>query len=92
MLRKFKADWENWHGRGVRFNEPVQVQKVESVITWSDCEKIIKKRTNSPRMFPRSRKVWKGGGINTQNDYKTTSKKWADKRKTGLFSVFCKCV
>ena len=92
MLRKFKVDWENWHGRGVRFNESLQVQKVERVITWSDCKKTIKKRTNSPRMFPRSRKVWKGEGINTQNDHETTSKKWADKRKTGLFFKFCKCV
>ena len=92
MLRKFKVDWENWHGRGVRFNESVQVQKVERVITWSDCKKTIKKRTNSPRMFSRSRKVWKGGGINTQDDHETTIKKWADKRKTGLFFKFCKCV
>ena len=31
-LEKFKLHRENWHGRGVHFSEPVQVQKVESVI------------------------------------------------------------
>ena len=30
--------------------------------------------------------------INTQNEYKTTSKKQTDKKKTDLFFVFCKCV
>ena len=30
--------------------------------------------------------------INTQNDYKTTGKKWTDKKKTDLLLVFCKCV
>ena len=30
--------------------------------------------------------------INTQNDYKTTSKKWTDKKKAPLFFVFCKSV
>ena len=28
--------------------------------------------------------------INTQNDYKTTSKKWTDKRTTNSFCVVCK--
>ena len=28
--------------------------------------------------------------VNTQNEYKTTSKIWTDKKKTGLFFVFCK--
>ena len=28
--------------------------------------------------------------VNTQNDYKKTSKKWKDKKKTDLFFVFCK--
>ena len=32
-LRKFKLHQENWHIIGVSFNEPVQVQKVESIIT-----------------------------------------------------------
>ena len=27
--------------------------------------------------------------INTQNDYKTTSKKWTEKKKTDLLFVFC---
>ena len=53
--------WENWHGRGVRFNEPVQVQKVESVVTLSDCETTIKKRTDSSCVFTCSGKVQKGG-------------------------------
>ena len=35
VLRIFKLHQENWHGRGVRFNKPVQAQKVES--TQSDC-------------------------------------------------------
>ena len=30
--------------------------------------------------------------INTQNDLVTASKKWADKKKTDLFFVFCNCV
>ena len=30
--------------------------------------------------------------INTQNDYKTTSKKWIDKKKTNMFYEFCKSV
>ena len=30
--------------------------------------------------------------VNTQNDYKTTRKKWTDNKKTDLFFVFCKCV
>ena len=31
-------------------------------------------------------------GIDTQNDYETTSTKWTDKKKTDLFFAFCKCV
>ena len=30
--------------------------------------------------------------VNTQNDYKTTSKKWTDKKKTNLFCEFCKSI
>ena len=30
--------------------------------------------------------------INTQNDYRTLSEKWTDKKKTVLFFVFCKFV
>ena len=37
-------------------------------------------------------KYQKVESINTQNDYKTTSKKWTDEKKTDLFFVFCKCV
>ena len=33
ILRKFKLHREKWHGRGICFNEPAQVQKVESIIT-----------------------------------------------------------
>ena len=29
--------------------------------------------------------------VNTQNDYKTTSKKWTDKKKTDLFFMFFMC-
>ena len=52
---------ENWHGRGIHFNEPVQVQKVESDITKSDCGTTIKKRTDSSRVFTCSGKIQKGG-------------------------------
>ena len=51
---------ENWHGRGVHFNEPVQVQKVEIVFTYSDCETTIKKRTDTSCAFTCSGKVRKG--------------------------------
>ena len=37
-------------------------------------------------------KYGKVDSVNTQNDYKTTSQKWTDKKKTDLFFVFCKCV
>ena len=30
--------------------------------------------------------------VNIQNDFKTTSKKWTDKKKTNLICVFCKSV
>ena len=30
--------------------------------------------------------------VNTQNQFETTSKKQADKKKADLFFVFCKCV
>ena len=71
---------------GVRFHKPVQVQKVENVITQSGTT--IKKRTESSCVFT-VRKV-NTESVNTQNDYETTSKKWADKKNTGLFFVFCK--
>ena len=60
ILRKFKLHWGNWHGRGVHFNEPVQVQMVESLITQSDCKTTIKKRTDSYCMLTHSGKVLKG--------------------------------
>ena len=45
-------------------------------------------------MFTCSGKVQKGGmeSVNRQNDNKTASKKWTDKKKRYLFFVFCKCV
>ena len=30
--------------------------------------------------------------VNIQNDFKTTSKKWTDKKKTNLICVFCKSI
>ena len=41
---------------GVRFNEPVQVQKMESIITLYDCETTSKKKTVIP-VFTCSGKV-----------------------------------
>ena len=60
ILRKFKP-WENWHGRGIRFNEPVQVQRVERFNTKSDGETTIKKKTYLSYVITHSGKVGKGG-------------------------------
>ena len=37
-------------------------------------------------------KFEKKESVNTQIDYKTTNKKWTDKKKTNLFCEFCKSV
>ena len=37
-------------------------------------------------------KYKKMGSVITQNDYKTTSKTWTDKKKKDLFFVVCVCV
>ena len=37
-------------------------------------------------------KVQKVKSINIQSDYKATSKRWTDKKKTNLFWEFCKNV
>ena len=51
-----------------------------------------KKEETHPVCLHTVEKYGKVENVNTQNDYKTTSKKWLDKKKTDLFFVFCKCV
>ena len=50
----------------------------------SDCETTCKKRTDSWPCLHAVEKYEKVESINTQNDYKTMSKKWTDKKKTNL--------
>ena len=56
-----KLHWENWHGRGVRFNEPVQVQKGRKhhYIEWMWNNN--KKRTDSSCVYmpPKSTRRWR---------------------------------
>ena len=60
---------EEGFGRGVRFNESVQIQKMESVITQSNCETSMKKKESKREKYK------KVESVNAQNDYETTSKK-----------------
>ena len=57
------------------------MQKVESVITQSDCETTRKKENNYPLCLQALEKCEKLKNIDTQNDYKTMSKDWTDKTK-----------
>ena len=52
--------------------------------------KQLAKREQRPVYLHTVEKYEKVVSINTKNDYEKTSKKWADKKKTNLFSVFCK--
>ena len=55
----------------------------------NDCKT---KRTDSSNALYVVAKCKKVESVNTQNDYKTTSKKWIDKKKTNMFCEFCKSV
>ena len=57
--------------------------------------KVIAKQSKKNKLILCAYTKWKSmkeSIINTQNEYKTTSKKQTDKKKTDLFFVFCKCV
>ena len=62
---------------------------MESVITYSDCETTIKKRTNAPCVSHEVEINEKEESLNTQTDYETTSKNEQIKRKqtSSLFFV-----
>ena len=49
----------------------------------------VKREQIHPVCLHAVEKYEKVKNVNTQNDYETTSKKWTDKKKTGLFFVFC---
>ena len=82
ILRKGKFHWENWHGRRVCFNEPVQVHKVGALLDRVIAKQQSKREQTHPVCLHILEKYKKVESINTQNDYKITSKKWADKKKT----------
>ena len=50
----------------------------------------LKREQSYPVCLYAVEKSEKVESVNTQNDYETTSKKWTDKKNTGLFFVFCK--
>ena len=52
--------------------------------------KQLAKREQTPVYLHTVEKYEKVVSINTKNAHEKTSKKWADKKKTNLFSVFCK--
>ena len=53
---------------------------------------IAKQQAKREQIHRAVEKYEKVENINTQNDYKTTSEKWTDKKKTDSFFTFCKCV
>ena len=63
---------------------------------WKAHRVIAKQQSKRELTYPvclhAAEKYEKVESINTQSDYKTASEKWIDKKKTDLFSVFCKCV
>ena len=57
---------------------------------------IAEQQSNREQTHPvcshKMKKYEKTESVNAQNDYKTTSKKWTDKKKTDLLFVFHKYV
>ena len=52
----------------------------------------LKREQTHPVCLHEVEKYEKVENVNTQNQFETTSKKQADKKKADLFFVFCKCV
>ena len=63
---------ENWHGRGVHFNESVQVQKMESdILRRMIAEQQWVRELIHLVCFLAVEKCEKVESVNTQNDYET---------------------
>ena len=60
------------------------VQKVKSINIPSDCKTKYRREQTHPTCLHTVEKYENLESINTQNDYKTTIKKWTDKKKTNL--------
>ena len=60
------------------------VQKVKSINIQSDCKTKYRREQTHPMCLHTVEKYENLESINTQNDYKTTIKKWTDKKKTNL--------
>ena len=84
VLRKFKFHQENWHGRGIPFNEPVQHKN------WRAYRVTAKKQSKREQTYHvclhATEKYEKVESVNTQNDYETASKNWTDKKETDLLA------
>ena len=90
VLKKFKLYQENW------LEEEFILMNLCKHKRWKAHRVIAKQQSKRELTYPvclhAAGKYEKVESINTQNDYKTASEKWIDKKKTDLFSVFCKCV